>query len=246
MRVLCHIILLTVLITSCSKGQGDDCITSLGETVIEVRMIDDDFNKVKVDDRIKVYLTQDLSKPKSAVISAPDGLINQITTEVADGELEITNENTCNFVRSYDHEISLNLNLHTLTELRLEAISNVMFLDTVEIDNLTIYNYALSDSEIKLKGKSVLVESQNSSKTFVSGEIADFRANIEEISQVDASELLAEEVILDSHTPFDTYISASKGIYVKIFGKGNVIYDREPTEYKVLAERTGSGNLIKR
>jgi hypothetical protein len=35
-------------------------------------------------------------------------------------------------------------------------------------------------------------------------------------------------------------------MYLKILNSGNIFYINEPTDYKILAEQTGSGQLLKK
>jgi hypothetical protein len=58
--------------------------------------------------------------------------------------------------------------------------------------------------------------------------------------------LVCEEVYIDTHSPLDCYINATKGMYLKILNSGNIFYINEPSDYKILAEQTGSGQLLKK
>ena len=73
-----------------------------------------------------------------------------------------------------------------------------------------------------------------------------FKGSIEEISDVDAEFLKAEEVLLDTHSPLDCIVNASKGIFVKIYGPGSILYVYEPSEYKIVDVQLSSGRLRKK
>ncbi len=233
-------------IVACSKQQRDDCFTALGDQVNITRQLASDFDKLLVNDRIHLVILQDSTKAGKLQLTAPEGLIKQISSDVNNGKLSLVNDNTCNFVRNYDYSITGVLYINQLIEITIESIASIDIPDTIMISDLTLNNSALSDNFLRLKGNSILVESSNSASTYLEGELSILRGNIEEISELEASSLVAEEVILDTHTPFDTYVNASDGIYVKIYNSGNVIYDTEPKEYKIVAERTGIGNLLKK
>ena len=78
------------------------------------------------------------------------------------------------------------------------------------------------------------------------GKLRVLKGSIEEISDLNAQGLDCEEVYVDSHTPLDCSVSASKGMYMKIYNAGNIYYHQEPTDYNILAHRSGTGQLLKR
>jgi len=245
MRYL-SIISLLLLISACSKEKLDDCFTSLGENVIEERNISGKIHSIAVSDRISVVLVQDSVLEGTVLLDAPEGLIDQVKAESNAGVLNLSNENTCNFVRSYDFEIQVTVYIDVLTDISIESIASVTCKDTLVLDSINIFNSALSDSHFKLNCREVRVESSNSASTFIEGEAMVLRANIEEVSDLDAQGLIAQEVIIDTHTPLHCYFDARKGIYGKIYGPGDLVYLAEPSLYKVIAEKVGTGVLRKK
>ena len=130
--------------------------------------------------------------------------------------------------------------------LNIDGIASVKTEDTVRINKLDIEHIALSDIQLILSGNEVFLRSRNSAHTRLEGRIKVFKGSIEEISDVDAEFLKAEEVLLDTHTPLDCVVNASKGIFVKIYGPGSILYVNEPSEYKIVDEQLSSGRLRKK
>ena len=192
------------------------------------------FDKISIENRLNLIITQDSAKAGDIVISGPENLLEEITTEVSDGWLKIKNTNTCNFVRSYDYELTVKVFLKDLSMLNIDGIASVKTEDTVRINKLDIEHIALSDIHLILSGNEVFLRSRNSAHTRLEGRIMVFKGSIEEISDVDAEFLKAEEVLLDTHTPLDCVVNASKGIFVKIYGPGSILYVNEPSEYKIV------------
>ena len=88
--------------------------------------------------------------------------MEEITTEVSDGWLKIKNTNTCNFVRSYDYELTVKVFLKDLSMLNIDGIASVKTEDTVRINKLDIEHIALSDIHLILSGNEVFLRSRNS------------------------------------------------------------------------------------
>ena len=238
-------ILVVLAAIGCGTDRNDDCITSMGVVGSELRELED-FTKIYVEDRVKVVLVQDSAKSGRLELSGPENLLGQVTSEIENGELKLRNRNTCNFVRSFEYELVVKVYFSSINQLTIESIAEVSCEDTVDIDKLEIYHYALSDIDLLLKGNEVYIQSRNSAQTTLQGEVKVLKGSVEEISNLDANNLQCEEALLDSHTKLDCLLNASKGLYIKIYNTGNVIYSEEPTDYKILEVSTGSGQLLKK
>lgn len=233
------------MLSSCGGEQKDDCITKLGKVVSEQRDVLP-FDKLYVEDRIKVFLVQDSINYGRIELNGPSNLLNQIESTVTDNQLRLINTNTCNFIRSFNYDINVYVYVKELTEIHLESIAEVVSNDTININFLNIFHPALSDINLILSGDEVFIRSRNSASTNLRGNLRVLKGSIEEISNLDAQYLVCEEVYIDTHSPLDCYINATKGMYLKILNSGNIFYINEPTDYKILAEQTGSGQLLKK
>ena len=233
------------MLSSCGGEQKDDCITKLGKVVSEQRDVLS-FDKLYVEDRIKVFLVQDSINYGRIELNGPSNLLNQIESTVTDNQLRLINTNTCNFIRSFNYDINVYVYIKELTEIHLESIAEVVSNDTININFLNIFHPALSDINLILSGDEVFIRSRNSASTILRGNLRVLKGSIEEISNLDAQYLVCEEVYIDTHSPLDCYINATKGMYLKILNSGNIFYINEPTDYKILAEQTGSGQLLKK
>lgn len=240
-----NIIIGLLMLSSCGGEQKDDCITKLGKVVTEQRDVLS-FDKLYVEDRIKVFLVQDSINYGRIELNGPSNLLNQIESTVTDNQLRLINTNTCNFIRSFNYDINVYVYIKELTEIHLESIAEVVSNDTININFLNIFHPALSDINLILSGDEVFIRSRNSASTILRGNLRVLKGSIEEISNLDAQYLVCEEVYIDTHSPLDCYINATKGMYLKILNSGNIFYIKEPSDYKILAEQTGSGQLLKK
>ncbi|MDC0561772.1 DUF2807 domain-containing protein [Bacteroidia bacterium] len=240
-----NIIIVLLMLSSCGGDQKDDCITKLGKVVTEQRDVLS-FDKLYVEDRIKVFLVQDSINYGRIELNGPSNLLNQIESTVTDNQLRLINTNTCNFIRSFNYDINVYVYIKELTEIHLESIAEVVSNDTININFLNIFHPALSDINLILSGDEVFIRSRNSASTILRGNLRVLKGSIEEISNLDAQYLVCEEVYIDTHSPLDCFINATKGMYLKILNSGNIFYINEPTDYKILAEQTGSGQLLKK
>lgn len=232
------------LLWGCTKQQMDDCITSSGPDAVIERSIDD-FTSLETTDKFKVVLFQD-STAADIIITGPRNLLGQITTKVEEGKLSLKNSNTCNFVRSFSREVEIRVNAPSLRKLIVNSASTVETAKQLELDELNILHQALSDIKLDVDVEGDLyVQSFNSSTTILSGQAGALKGSIEDVSDLDARDLLADEVLIDTHTPLDIYVNGKDILFIKIFNQGNVYYVSEPLIYKDLNVKSGSGDLIK-
>ncbi len=243
MRYFIYIAILSTLV-----GCGDDnrCLKSLGDETRIEKELSAVFNKIYVEDRIKVNLIQDSTQVGTLVLKGPENLLSSVGTEVRDGQLRLTNDNTCNFLRSFEYTLTVDLYIHDLNELQIESIAEVSCRDSVYIEKLEVIHNALSDIDLLLKGTEVFVRSRNSASTTLRGKVKTMKGSIEEVSDLDAKDLLCEEVLLDNHSPLDCKINASKGYYLNLYNAGNIEQYGDATVYAIVNEQTGSGVVIQK
>src|SRR5690606_26765019 len=117
-----------IFVQSCSKNQPGDCFKSSGEVVQQERLLSS-FNKLVISDRFNIILSQDSSKPESAVLRGGKSLLSSVVMHVIDTALYIKDGNTCNWVRNYDNRITIELNIHKLKKL---YIHDDVYLETNE------------------------------------------------------------------------------------------------------------------
>ena len=66
-----------IMLSSCSGQQKDDCLTSMGDIVSLDRDVSG-FDKLYVEDRIKVVLIQDSTQYCRIELNGPSNLLDQI------------------------------------------------------------------------------------------------------------------------------------------------------------------------
>ncbi len=234
-----------VSLNGCKKEQLDDCFSSTGKDRSIERPLRT-FDRISVGDRFELILTQDTTQSERIIITGGENILEGISAVVENGELILSNCNTCNFVRSYKRKITLEVFLDDINEITVFGAASIKTSDTLHLQNLRINHSALEDIDLTISTPGeIFVESINSGGTKLSGKAFKLTGSIEEITDLDARNLVCEEVIFDTHSPLDCFINATKIIYVGIYGNGNIFYVNEPSLQKTVKEKTGEGNLVK-
>lgn len=115
--VVCLIGLMTL--AACKKAENRRCVKTAGEETTISHTVGS-FDKLDIGPNMRVILVQD--SLECIVVRGGENLVNFIQWDVTDGKLTITNENKCNFLRSYKHQVEV--------EIHLKNVINVLFKGT--------------------------------------------------------------------------------------------------------------------
>lgn len=233
--------ILVLLLTTCSKDEGV-CISSTGKVISQERPAPS-FRSVEVFDNINLFLTQDpyLSK---ITVEAGENLIDGITTEIDSGKLVVRNENSCNWLRSFDVPVNVYLTFPLLDTITFQAAGNItctndwknesVFLDIIEgagkIDlKLDVYRsffiVKYGTTAINLSGISEIT-------TIISYGFGPFHAE----------DLVSKFTYVSSYSSNDVFVYSSIDLAVEIGNIGNVYYTGNPAS--IATTIYGDGRLI--
>lgn len=235
-----------IAINGCRKDQWNDCFQSTGSDITEIRLAGS-FTKLKIGENFDIILTQDTALPEEIKITAGKNIIGEIVAKVKNNTLTIENINRCNFVRSYDRKITIEIRVKYLDDIEILSVSNLTCLDTLhfELRNLKLKNYGLGDVNLKLIVGFLDVQTINSGNVYLEGFSNILSCSIEEVTQFDGRKLLCDDVYMDCHTPLDCFINARNKLFARIYNNGNVFYVEQPQFNFELVEQKGKGQLLK-
>ena len=110
MRSLCLTMMTGIVFASvslfmdaCRKPEECKCLKSNGKQVEQHRSLNS-FNKIVLRDNVNLTILQDTIN--DMVLNVPENLANFVKTEVKDSVLNISNDNRCNWLRSFNIEIN--------------------------------------------------------------------------------------------------------------------------------------------
>ncbi len=130
------LVLVMLVVSSCQKSSIGDCFTSTGSIQKEERTVSY-FKSIQLEDNVNLFLNQ--AGQNKLVVEAGGNLLSEIVTEVtSDSVLVISNNNRCNWVRSYDKPINVYLDFTRLDNLDYRSIGDVINQDTIRLDSMKI------------------------------------------------------------------------------------------------------------
>ena len=216
-----------------------DCFKSTGKEAVVYRDLPA-FDKVLIKDKLDVILIEGNSF--GVRLEGGQNLLTLVRTEVESGELIITNENTCNVVRSYKRRIKLFVTAPRFREITHRGVGDVSCKDVLHSDSL-IYRVLNSGNMYLNVDNTHLTGSINGMGDITCcGKTNMHILNASGESHINCGQLQTQKSDFYLKICGPSFISVSQELRVVIRHSGNVYYNGNPTS--VQQEITGSGKLF--
>jgi len=131
---LIYLSIFVLAAASCSKSPGD-CFKSTGPITTENRKLES-FRYLQMENNVDVFLTY--SPTQSVEVRAGKNIISGIKTIVDNQTLSIRNDNTCNWIRSYDKPIEVYIGTPVLDSIVYQASGNLTSTNQFPGDSLKL------------------------------------------------------------------------------------------------------------
>ena len=206
----------------------------------EIRSLDE-FNVLSVRKNVIVTLYQDTIN--FVEVEAGDHLINLVKTSVNDGTLEITNDNTCDWVRSYDEEVHARVHLKKLSKIEHFGSEEIYCSNTIVTDFIDIYQNNSADIYLELNAGQVYARNMTAGGDIYLSGTSRFNYNFGgSFGYIYAGKLSADSVLVDHRGTGDIHVSPIAWLKVNIEDRGNVYYSGNPVVWSVI---NGTGSLYR-
>lgn len=246
MKKIIFISILLLLFT-CDSENANDCFQKTG-AIIQKEVVVDVFNKILVNRDIELII-KDGATPK-IIIETGENLLNDVTAFVIDGQLILTDNNTCNYVRDYGIT-KVYVTSPNITEIRSSTQYYVRSDGVLTYPNLTILSedfnvpdtFTSGNFKLQIDNNSLSVVFNNLSNCFVSGQTNSLNITFAAgTSRFEGRNLVAENIQLWNRSSNDMIVNPQQAIKGKITGTGNVIAINKPAVIEV--EEVYKGRLI--
>ena len=243
MKKLVYIIL-SFLILSCNSEEGPDCFKSQGKQVtkeIDVEM----FNKIRISEGIELILKQ--SGEQTVRVTAGENLINDISFEVAGGELKITDENGCGMFRDTSiAKVSVSVpvleKIYSASQFTVRSDGILAFPDlTLEsgIDEET----ASTLFEVQVESESLTINDNVSSVFKISGATENLIVNFWGANgRLEAQNLEADHVKVFHRSTNDMIVKPLETVSGTLYSTGNLVLKNIPPVIEV--EQLYTGHIV--
>lgn len=238
------VLLILLSLFSCKKEHLGDCFNSTGSSKISFRKVES-FTKIELDDRIDLDLIWDTTSTDVSV-EAGSGIIDNIITEVIDGELKIYNTNKCNWVRSFKKQIKVTVRGSSWNTLTYRGSGIINSLNQIESDEFFVDCWEASgDIYLNLKCRESYLKSHTGPTIIsVSGKSNYSYLFMGANGEIKAENYIARETYVINKNLGKVFQNTTEMVNAFIESNGNIYEFGNPSTINI--ERTGKGDLILR
>lgn len=219
-------IFLCFLLSNCSTDTLEDCLKNKG-AMVEQNIYDlPFFDKITVEDGVELLLSQDTIT--QATIIQHKNLLKNISLEVKNQELIITNNTKCKFL-SKQSPAKIRLTVNNLKEIYSKSTHKIQSENTLNFSNLKIAS-GLHNEEIStyfnltINCDSLRIEGKDASYIKISGQanyaFAGFWSGT---PRLDAQELIAKKIHIFQRSSNSMNLYPTESLYGEIYSTGNVV-----------------------
>jgi hypothetical protein len=232
---------LVLTFCSCNKENAPDCFKAAGEVQTETRDLGC-FTKLELNSNLKYELID--TNFCGIEITGPQNLLPKIDAQLSNGILKIENKNTCNFLRSFEHTITVKLYFDSLTNIQNFSTGSVVSLNELKGRKILLENkHANGKVELHLNCDTIYCGSPaGANDSYLKGTVQVAELYSDAYGIIHAESLNANQVYINNASLQPLYANATSYAFVRIDDSGNVILKQTPILYDLY--RNGSGELI--
>jgi hypothetical protein len=233
-------VILLCMASGCSKENGV-CFTNSGQVIFQPRTVEH-FDSISLNDNVNLILT--MSPVNTVQVEAGKNIILGITTEVVDNQLIIHNQNSCNWLRSYNSPINVHVSTNNLCNIMYNGSGDVRSSGILTLDSLKVEVWGGSGTiDLSLdvwKGNfSLNMGAADFRLRGVSAYTSVYAANY---GLYDGRDLETRYTFITNKGSNDCYVKATNTIEITIESIGDVYYTGNPATIK--ENISGSGRAI--
>ena len=236
-----------VLFYGCDSESALDCFQTAGN-IIQQEFSVSSFERILVNRDIELIIKQGVSQ--QVIVETGDNLLNDITVEVIGNQLELSDNNNCNFVRDLGIT-KVFVTTPNLTEIRCSTQFEIKSDGVLDFNNLNLLSENFNSPNTLPIGNFILnlnvvnlnVVTDNLSLFYLSGEAENLNINFANgDSRFEGENLIAQNVSVFHRGTNDMIVNPQQSITGSILSTGNVISVNQPPIVDV--EEVFNGRLI--
>ncbi len=240
--IISVILIPTAIGTACTKEHRCDCFVSNGKEFEEVRNLTS-FSEIEINNVFDVTFKVDtVNKIK---ITTGKHLIKGIETKVENNRLYINNTNKCNWARSYEGRIKLEISFNKLTYLNLKGSCDINCTDTIKANELKVDDWADISNVNMIVDCSTLTFALHSGTGNINlkGKVGVGYYWNHGYSYFNFYDLPTVYCYIMNNSTGNCYLTVNYEIGAKIYGAGNIYMNGNPSN--ILVNQYGTGEFIR-
>lgn len=228
------VLFILVTTTSCFI-EGMTGIKGNGNIVSEDRNLNSEFDVIKVQQGINLFLTQ--SNTTKLSVEADENILDLLITEVKNNELKVYFEK--NVYRAKARNVYLSTN--TISKIRTSSGASVRSENTLQVSTLDLDSSSGSSIKVYVNADEVSSESSSGSDIDIYGKTKSFSANASSGSSIDADELESVNAYAKASSGSNINVNVKGKLTAKASSGGDIDYEGNPINVN---KDTSSGGSV--
>ncbi|MDP2386102.1 MAG: head GIN domain-containing protein [Bacteroidota bacterium] len=230
-----------VLFTTCKKENMCDCFKGTGSETSETRELGA-FDEILVQDKMDVHISKGTNY--SAKIEGGKNVIKLIKTKIENGVLTLSDDNRCDFTRSYKKKITVYITVPNLNRIQQDGLGDV-YMDTNFVCDT--FRYAISNSgnlHLDINSTIVFGGMHGNGDIFMKGIVGENVVHAIGQGFYHGYDVTANNVILTLRTSGKMEVNVNSFLKIDMLNRstGDILYKGYPTSiYKNIQ---GTGKLV--
>jgi hypothetical protein len=236
-----------MLIVACNSEDASDCFQTEGDLVqaeVEVSA----FENILVNRDVELIVKE--GPEYTVLIETGSNMLNDVEAVVIDNELQLTDHNTCNFVRDYGitkiYVTAPNLKRirnSSQYEVSSDGVLNYPELSLVSEDFNAPGSFTVGDFKLHINSNKLSIVSNNISSFYISGTVNNlFIGFYAGAGRFEGENLVAQNVDVFHRGSNDMIVNPQVSLSGELRGTGNLISVNQPPT--VTVEQFYTGRLI--
>jgi len=236
-----------LILLTCDSEKANDCIQTSGP-IIQQEFQVETFTKILVNRGIELILKQE--DDFEVIVEVGENLLNDISINVIEEQLVLTDNNNCNYFRDYE-STKVYVSAPNITEIRSSTQYDISSYGALNYSNLELFSddffapdsYTIGDFRLIVSCEELRILTNNLSSQYISGTTNKLNINFASgAGRFEGGNLVAQEVFVNHRGSNDMIVNPQQSLTGILRGTGNLISVNEPPIVDV--ERLYTGQLI--
>jgi len=240
-------ILIVVVIFSCNSEDANDCFQKSGNS-IQTEVIVSAFERILVNRNVELILKQGVGF--QVIIETGENLINDVEAIVVDDELQLTDYNSCNYVREYGIT-KVYVTAPNIKEIRSSTQYDISSEGVLNYNNFKLFSedfnisgtFTVGDFRLNINTTQLNITANNMSSFYISGQVENaFIGFYSGAGRFEGANLIAQNIEVYHRGSNDMIVNPQQSLTGQLLGTGDLISLNMPTTVEV--EQIYTGQLI--
>jgi len=236
-----------MLIVACNSEDALDCFQTEGN-IVQQEVVVSSFDKIVVNRDIELIVKE--GSDYKVIIETGENLLNDVLATVVDNELQLSDYNSCNYVRDYGitkvYVIAPNITRirnSSQYEVSSDGVLTFPELSLISEDFNAPGSFTVGDFRLQINNDKLRVVSNNISSFYMSGTVNSlFVGFYAGAGRFEGENLIAQNVDVFHRGSNDMIVNPQISLTGELRGTGNLIAVNEPPTVDV--EQFYTGELI--